>query len=100
MLLEPFEPIENGVENGLIISFKPVPELYESGNEPLFLLQSLSDLGPSIFKIDFMPPESVEDLSVLGNRLSWTIDVETAEGPSVAHEVFEFADGLCKLDIQ
>lgn len=98
--LEPFEPIENGVENGLIISFKPVPELYESGNEPLFLLQSLSDLGPSIFKIDFMPPESVEDLSVLGNRLSWTIDVETAEGPSVAHEVFEFADGLCKLDIQ
>ncbi len=87
-------------ESGLIITFKPEPELYESGNEPFFLLQSLSDLGPCSFKIDFTPPESLEDFSTLGNRLSWTIEVETNEGPSIAHEVFEFADGLCKLDVQ
>ena len=85
--------------NGLVISFKPVPELYESGNEPFFLLQSLSDLGPCVFKPEFTPPESLDDLAVLGNRLSWVIEVDTKEEPSVAHEIFEFADGLCKLDI-
>lgn len=83
----------------LNIVFKPEPELYESGNEPLFLLQSLSDLGPSSFDLDFIPPNSIDELSTLGNRLTWTVKVETKEGPFVAHEVFEFAEGLCKLEI-
>ncbi|MEP0089420.1 MAG: chemotaxis protein CheA [Paracoccaceae bacterium] len=84
---------------GLIISFKPVPELYESGNEPLFLLQSLSDLGPCQFNPEFTPPDTLEELATLGNRLAWRVEVATTEEPSLAHEVFEFADGLCKLDI-
>ena len=96
----PIDNQEATFANGLIVRFKPEPELYVSGNEPLYLLQSLSDLGPSSFKPEFTPPQTLEDLDTLGNKLSWTVEVETKEEPFVAFEIFEFADGLCKLDIQ
>ncbi|NNE89893.1 MAG: chemotaxis protein CheA [Silicimonas sp.] len=97
--LPAFPSDEEGNEQGLTITFKPVPELYESGNEPLFLLQSLSDLGPTRIDLDFTPPETIDDLQALGKRLSWSIFVDTKEDPSAALEIFEFADGLCLLEV-
>lgn len=98
--LAPIEEMDEGTAPGLIVAFKPDPELYESGNEPLFLLQNLSDMGPSKISVEFSPPQNLEDLRSFGNRLSWTIEVETTEEPALAHEIFEFTDGLCKLDVQ
>ena len=90
---------EDAAPQELTITFKPEPELYTSGNEPLFLIHSLSDLGPTEIDLDFTPPGDISELEVLGNRLCWKIGVDTNEGASAALEIFEFADGLCMLDV-
>lgn len=86
--------------SGLIVRFKPEPELYESGNEPLFLLRTLADLGPCETNMAFAPPENFDALSGLGGRIEWTVKIETEAQPSAVHEIFEFANGLCQLDVQ
>ncbi len=83
----------------LQITFKPDPELYISGNETLFLVRTLADLGDCEVALDFEPPETVADLDRLGGRLSWHIKVETDAPASAVHEIFEFATGLCHLEV-
>lgn len=88
-----------GGSSGLVIDFRADGELYESGNEPLFLIRALADLGRCDTTITFDQPTSVDDLKALGGRLSWRIVVETDMPASAVHEIFEFADGLCQLNV-
>ena len=84
---------------GLNVTFRAEPELYESGNEPLFLIRALDDLGPCTTKIQFDAPETADALKTLGGRLTWNIAIETTLGASAVHEIFEFAQGLCLLEV-
>ena len=86
-------------ESTLTIKFTPEPELYETGNEPLFLLRSLADLGHCQTVLAFEPPEDLDAMSTLRARLSWTITVQTESPPSAVDEIFEFANGLCQLEV-
>ena len=92
-------PTEPANTAGLSVEFRADTELYESGNEPLFLIRALADLGRCETTLTFDPPNSVEDLSTLGGRLLWNIEVETQSPPSAVGEIFEFAEGLCKLNV-
>ncbi len=83
----------------LLVKFRPDPELYESGNEPLYLLRSMADLGACEITPSFDAPTDLEALQRLGGRLSWTVRIETESPPSAVHEVFEFATGLCQLEV-
>ena len=87
------------VFRGLTVRFRPEPELYESGNEPLFLLRSMADLGHCDVSLDFDPPQSFEELERLGGRLAFNIQVDTENTAASVHEIFEFATGLCQLDV-
>jgi two-component system chemotaxis sensor kinase CheA len=89
-------PTEPGT---LLITFRPDPELYESGNEPLYLLRSLADLGACAITPSFEPPSSLDALRRPGGHLSWTVRIATDSPPSAVDEVFEFAAGLCMLDV-
>ena len=84
----------------LKVTFQAEKELYESANEPLFLLKTLADLGRCTTKLEFQAPTSVEDLSSLGGRLTWHITIETDSPPVAVHEIFEFAEGLCALSVE
>lgn len=86
-------------QGGLKVHFKPEPELYESGNEPLFLLRSMADLGHCDISLNFDVPKSFNDIERLGGRLSWDITVDTDSPASAVHEIFEFAAGLCQLEV-
>lgn len=98
--LPPFpEDESHAAHRGLIVRFRPDPELYESGNEPLYLMRALADLGPCDVQLHFAPPDSDAELSRLGGRLEWVIHVDTEQAPSAVHEIFEFASGLCRLDV-
>jgi two-component system, chemotaxis family, sensor kinase CheA len=83
----------------LEVRFRPDPELYESGNEPLHLLRTLADLGPCDTRVSFDPPEDLSDSTRFGHRLTWAIRIKTDAAASAAVEVFEFAEGLCVLDV-
>jgi two-component system chemotaxis sensor kinase CheA len=88
-----------GPRQGLSVTFKPEHELYESGNEPLFFLRALADLGPCDISLSFDAPDDLVDLAKSGHRLSWQIDIDTEAGPADVHEIFEFAVGLCQIDV-
>ena len=84
---------------GLRVIFHPVPELYESGNEPLFLLRALADLGPCETTLEFSPPSSLDTSEGAGGRIIWTVFIETDVPSANVQEIFEFAEGLCKLEV-
>lgn len=85
---------------GLKVVFSPEKELYESANEPLFLIKALADLGRCETTLAFEPPASVDELSTLGSRLTWNILIESDAQPVAVHEIFEFAEGLCTLSVE
>ncbi|PWK57727.1 Hpt domain-containing protein [Silicimonas algicola] len=96
-LLDAIEPDPAAV--GVTVEFRPEGELYESGNEPLFLLKTLADLGPCEIDCAFAPPETIQDLDRPGGRLTWTIRIGGDATPAAVQEVFEFAEGLCHLKV-
>lgn len=85
---------------GVTIRFKPDRELYESGNEPLFLLRSLADLGSARTRLETTLPSTLPTTPAMAGLLTWIIEFDTAVEQSAIEEVFEFVSGLCTLDIQ
>ncbi len=81
------------------IEFRPEPELYESGNEPLFLLKGLAALGKCqvVSSSDF---EGNYDDALKATHTTWVIDIETDVESDVVGDVFEFVENLCKLKIE
>ncbi len=81
------------------ITFAPVIELYESGNEPLQLFKTLATLGKLATTCK---PGDVPDLDafkVSEALMSWELTLETNVELAAVEEVFEFVDGLCTLEI-
>ncbi|MEM8802795.1 MAG: chemotaxis protein CheA, partial [Pseudomonadota bacterium] len=106
--LPPLEDLSNGAPASTVptdtatclkVTFRAEPELYESGNEPLFLIRALDDLGPCEIRTDFASPNSPDELKSLGGRLTWHISIETASSVAAVLEIFEFAQGLCLLEV-
>ena len=93
-------PEEDPRQGGLTVTFVPEKELYESANEPLFLLKALADLGRCDTVVSLEPPTSVDDLLTLGGRLTWNVTIETEAQPVAVYEIFEFAEGLCTLKVE
>ena len=81
------------------IRFRPDPLLYANGNEPLFLLRALRDLGPVRVRcldddlpgLDMLDPEH--------SQIGWEIELDSAEPKAAIAEAFDFVDGLCSLEI-
>lgn len=81
------------------ITFTPQPDLFSSGNEPLYLLRALQELGTAnvLCNADTVP--SLDTYAPDQSCLSWSISLETAANEDAIREVFEFVDGLCTLEI-
>ena len=81
------------------IEFKPEAELYESGNEPLFLLKGLAPLGKCQVEAtsDFDGP--FEDALKVAHT-TWIIEIETEADRDAIDDVFEFVENLSKLSIK
>ncbi|MBU2935003.1 MULTISPECIES: chemotaxis protein CheA [Pacificibacter] len=84
---------------GFSIHFKPETSLYASGNEPLYLLRALRDLGDLVVTCNTQRVPTLNTLDPDDGYLSWHLKVLTEEPIEVVREVFEFVDGLCALDI-
>ncbi|MEL6587102.1 MAG: chemotaxis protein CheA, partial [Pseudomonadota bacterium] len=96
------EPSPDQVK-GWEITFRPFPELLETGNEPLFLFRSLQVLGPLDIRVDeeHLPPLDALDTAVV--HLSWTIFLRPSAPDLTETEieiVFEFTDYICDLVIK
>ncbi|WP_170125477.1 chemotaxis protein CheA [Jannaschia seohaensis] len=82
------------------IQFEPLPDLFSSGNEPLYLFRALHVMGrlePRLIESD-LPP--LEELDPSQPRVRWIIDLYPSAPDLTETEiesVFEFAQDLCVI---
>jgi two-component system chemotaxis sensor kinase CheA len=81
------------------IQFAPSAALFANGHEPAFLFSSLAQLGQLSAKIDLSDLPEWEQFDTTMPFMSWSIDLATAAPIDQVKAVFEFVDGLCKLEI-
>ena len=81
------------------ISFRPYPELFARGNDPLRMLRELAELGTLEAQTSFDSLPAFKKLDPENCYLSWSIDLQGAVEEAAIREVFDWADGDCDLDI-
>ncbi|WP_209313615.1 chemotaxis protein CheA [Jannaschia formosa] len=84
------------------ICFEPLPDLFASGNEPLYLFRALHVMGrltPRLIETDL---PTLEELDPSQPRVRWIIDLVPSAPDLTETEiesVFEFAQDLCVFSI-
>jgi two-component system chemotaxis sensor kinase CheA len=82
------------------IEFKAHPTLFLSGNEPLLILQELSNLGEATItaKTEAIPP--LTEINPTDCYLAWEITLISNKTEADIREVFEFVEDQCDLTIK
>lgn len=96
--LEPASPTAPTRRNWQV-RFAPEPELYAAGHEPLFLLRALAGLGHAQVTLDPLPRIDFAEYDASASLLSWTVMLGSDRSEAAIREVFEFAEGLCTLEV-
>lgn len=83
----------------LQISFKPFHHLFKTGNEPLFMISELSELGSLDVTANIEDLPNIHDMQPDDCYLSWTFFLETTESEQRVKEVFEWVEDDAELAI-
>jgi two-component system chemotaxis sensor kinase CheA len=81
------------------ISFRPYPQLFVHGNDPLRMLRELSEIGDLTINTDTHALPGLTDLDPTSCYLSWDLTVATDATRAVVDQVFDWAEGDCELKI-
>lgn len=81
------------------IQFKPYPQLFAHGNDPLRMLRELAEIGDLavMARSDDLPP--LAGLDPESCYLSWDLTLDTEVTREVIAQVFDWAEGDCELHI-
>ncbi|MYL26576.1 MULTISPECIES: chemotaxis protein CheA [Halomonadaceae] len=90
----------SGPGGGWRIGFTPEPHLFMTGNDPLRLLEELSELGEIQVSCDSSSLPALPDLDPEECVLSWTIDLYGDVERQAIEEVFEWVEDDCSLTIE
>lgn len=81
------------------IRFKPETVLYARGNEPLFLFRLLRDLGSLDVRCEENGLPGLDALDAEQSHIGWELTLRSAAPEAAVREVFDFVEGLCRLEI-
>jgi two-component system chemotaxis sensor kinase CheA len=81
------------------IHFRPYPQLFVHGNDPLRMLRELAEIGDLTVKLDGHALPSLQDLDPESCYLAWELTVDTDATRDVINQVFDWAEGDCELKI-
>lgn len=90
---------DEAAERRFTILFKPTREMYANGHEPLLIFDALAELGTLEVTAHHDGLPALEDFDSLDAVMSWTLTLLTPESETTLHEIFEFVDALCEIDI-
>jgi len=82
------------------INFRPYPQLFVHGNDPLRMLRELADLGDLHVDVAAQGLPALRELDPEACYLSWELTVDTDATREVIEQVFDWAEGDCDLKIQ
>lgn len=89
------DPIE-----GFQIRFEPSRGLYDCGNDPLFLLNALAELGDLSVAADIGGiPQDATELDWEESFIAWDIRLVTGATEAAVFEIFDFVQDLCALTV-
>jgi len=81
------------------INFRPYPQLFVHGNDPLRMIRELADLGDLSVTVDASNLPPLEHLDPESCFFSWSLLVVTDATRAVIEQVFDWAEGDCELKI-
>jgi two-component system chemotaxis sensor kinase CheA len=81
------------------ILFRPYPELFARGNDPLRMMRELAGLGELESNADVSALPAFADLEPQSCYLAWNLVLTGDVAESAIRQVFEWAEGDCDLQI-
>lgn len=96
----PAEAAKPAVAHRWRISFRPYPQLFVHGNDPLRMIRELSEIGELTVKLDGNALPSLEQLDPESCYLAWDLTLDTDAAREVVSGVFDWAEGDCELKIE
>jgi two-component system chemotaxis sensor kinase CheA len=82
------------------ITFKPFPELFARGNDPLRMLRELAELGELESIADLAALPAFAQLDPQSCYMAWNLQLRAEVEESAIKQVFEWAEGDCELQIE
>ena len=82
------------------ITFRPYPELFARGNDPLRMMRELSELGQLESTVDVSALPAFTALEPQSCYLAWNLVLTADVAESDIRQVFEWAEGDCDLQIK
>ena len=81
------------------ILFRPYPQLFARGNDPLHMLRELAEIGELQAQAVHQSLPTLEDLDPETCYLSWQLSLQSDVTRDVVAHVFDWAEGDCELVI-
>ncbi len=82
------------------IAFRPYPQFFARGNDPLRMLRELAALGRLEVKADLARLPPFTELDPQACHLAWDMELTGDAGEEAIREVFDWAIGECDLEIR
>ena len=82
------------------ILFRPYPELFARGNDPLRMMRELAELGELESNADVSALPAFADLEPQSCYLAWNLVLTGDVAENAIRQVFEWAEGDCDLQIK
>jgi two-component system chemotaxis sensor kinase CheA len=95
----PAAPRKATVAHRWRIRFRPFPQLFVRGNDPLRMVRELSELGDLTVNLDGRNLPSLQELDPESCYFAWDLTVETDATRENIEQVFDWAEGDCDLQI-
>ena len=92
-------PSQQAETNTYQILFKPHHHLFKTGNEPLFMLSDLGDLGSIEVEADLSAIPEIQNLQGDECFMSWKVFLQTEATQAQIKEVFEWVEDDADIDI-
>lgn len=83
-----------------LIQFRPYPQLFVHGNDPLRMLRELAELGDLTVTVDHGNLPALAAMDPESCFFSWELRLETDATREVIEQIFDWAEGDCDLKIQ
>ena len=94
------ESVGDGETATWAITFRPEKDILITGNEPIFILRALRELGDIETTVEMEDLPSLDMINPKHSYLGWRIVLKTDASEDEIREVFDFVEDLCELQIE
>jgi two-component system chemotaxis sensor kinase CheA len=91
--------LETESENTYQIDFKPHPHLFKTGNEPLYMISELAELGELETQAFYDAIPDIDSLHAEECFLAWRFFLTTTKPESAISEIFEWVEDDADIEI-